>query len=213
MAKKRLDLILFEHGFFETKSSASANILAHNVKINGEVVSKAGEMFDERTHTFSSTKEQTLQLEHSLVSLSKWESKWCKAFLTKEEKSIAETIDYIKCMTITQNVDPNVYNFLNQSNIEEINKYIESPMTATVFYDENNQGRSKETITSELIYYWMISLNIPMECQKWHLNRLLTLIRVCNIKNAPPKKMSRRDAANRYAALNAARRNKLNSTG
>jgi hypothetical protein len=173
----------------------------------------ATELFDEKTGSFFHTKEQTLQLEHSLVSLSKWEAKWCKAFLSKEEKTVAETIDYIKCMTITQNVDPNVYNFLSHSNIAEINKYIESPMTATTFYGENQQGRSRETITSELIYYWMIALNIPMECQKWHLNRLLTLIRVCNIKNNPPKKMSRRETASRYAALNAARRNQLNTKG
>ena len=173
----------------------------------------AGELFDDNTQTFITTEKQTLRLEHSLVSLSKWESKWCKAFLSKEEKTKEETIDYIKCMTITQNVDPNVYKFLSHSNITEINKYIESPMTATTFYEDKQSSRSRETITSELIYYWMISLNIPMECQKWHLNKLLTLIRVCNIKNAPPKKMSRRETANRYAALNAARRNKLNSKG
>lgn len=172
----------------------------------------ARELFDEKSQTFFSTKEQTLQLEHSLVSLSKWESKWCKPFLSIDEKTLEETIDYIKCMTITQNVDSNVYNYLTNSNIEEINNYISAPMTATTFND-NTKGRGRETITSELIYYWMISLNIPMECQKWHLNRLLTLIRVCNVKNTPPKKMSRKDVASRYASLNAARRNNLNSKG
>lgn len=172
----------------------------------------ATELFDEQKQTFFSTKEQTLQLEHSLVSLSKWESKWCKPFLSKDEKTLAETIDYVKCMTITQNVDPNVYNFLSKSNIDEINNYISAPMTATTFR-EDIQKRNTETITSELIYYWMISLNIPMECQKWHLNRLLVLIRVCNIKNTPPKKMNRRDIANQYATLNAARKNKLNTKG
>ena len=173
----------------------------------------ATEIFDERTNHFFSTKEQTLQLEHSLVSLSKWESKWCKPFLSKDEKTLEETLDYIRCMTITQNVDPNVYNFMSRSNIEEINKYIESPMTATTFHDDKQKGRNGEIVTSELIYYWMISLNIPMECQKWHINRLLTLIRVCNVKNAPPKKMGKREVASRYASLNAARRNKLNTTG
>lgn len=115
-------------------------------------------------------------------------------------------------MTITQNVNPKVYNSLTVENIEQINNYIDEPMTATTFSETNNT-RSREIITSELIYYWMFSLNIPMECQKWHLNRLLTLIRVCNIKNAPPKKMSRRDIMSRNAALNAARRKKLNSKG
>lgn len=173
----------------------------------------AVEMFNEKTQEFVTFKEQTLQLEHSLVSLSKWESKWCKAFLSKEEKTLEETIDYIKCMTITQNVNPEVYNRLSRSNIEDINKYIDSPMTATTFYDDKQKGRNREIITNELIYYWMISLNIPMECQKWHLNRLLTLIRVCNIKNSPPKKMSRSEIMSRNAALNKARRQQLNTKG
>lgn len=173
----------------------------------------ARELFDEETQTFFTTKKQTLVLEHSLVSLSKWESKWHKPFLTNDEKTLEETIDYIKCMTITQNVDPTVYNFLSQFNVQEINNYIQNPMTATTFNNDNQKGRAKEVITSELIYYWMITLNIPMECQKWHLNRLLTLVRICNVKNTPPKKMSKRDVASRYASLNAARRNKLNSKG
>ena len=168
---------------------------------------------DEKQEFVCIAKEQTLQLEHSLVSLSKWESKWHKPFISKEEKTVEETIDYIKCMTMTQNVDSNVYNRLTRSNVEEINKYIDNPMTATTFYGDTQKGGSKETITSELIYYWMISLNIPMECQKWHLNRLLTLIRVCNIKNAPPKKMSKREIMSRNAALNAARKKQLNTKG
>ena len=173
----------------------------------------AVEMFDEKTQTFTTTNEQTLQLEHSLVSLSKWESKWCKPFLSNKEKTLEETLDYIQCMTITQNVKPDTYRCLSRSNIEEINKYIEAPMTATTFSGDTQKGRNKETITSELIYYWMISLNIPMECQKWHINRLLTLIRVCNIKNAPPKKMGRTETINHYAALNAARRKQFNTKG
>ena len=169
------------------------------------------EMFNEKTSEFVYSKETKISLEHSLVSLSKWESRWNKPFLSKDNKTLEETIDYIRCMTITQNVDPEVYFRLTDENINTINKYIESPMTATTFSD--NGHSSREIITSELIYYWMISLNITMERQKWHLNRLLTLIRVCNIKNAPAKKMSRREIMNRNAALNAARRKKLNSTG
>ena len=173
----------------------------------------AVEMFDEKTQTFFSTKEQTLQLEHSLVSLSKWESKWCKPFLSKKEKTLEETLDYIKCMTITQNVDPDTYKGLTRSNIEEINNYIEAPMTATTFSKHADSGPNRETITSELIYYWMIALNIPMECQKWHINRLLVLIRVCNIKNAPPKKRGRNETINEWAALNAARKQQFNTKG
>lgn len=172
------------------------------------------ELWDESTNEFVITKEQILQLEHSLISISKWESKWQKAFLTKQEKTHEETIDYIKCMTLNQNVDPNVYNYLTNDNIRQINAYIDSPMTATYFSEEKGgRGGHGEQITSELIYYWMIALQIPFECQKWHLNRLLTLVRVCNIKNQPPKKRSRREIMSRNAALNAARRKQLNTKG
>ena len=173
----------------------------------------AGEQWDEERQEFISIKEQKLSLEHSLVSLSKWESKWCKAFLTKQEKTLEETLDYIKFMTLTQNVDPEVYNYLTNGNIDEVNRYIEAPMTATYFSEDKNGKTSRESITAEIIYYWMISLNIPFECQKWHLNRLLTLIKVCNIKNTPPKKRSKKEIMSRNAALNAARRKQLNTKG
>ena len=178
-----------------------------------QITIPALEQYDEINEEFITTKEQTLCLEHSLVSLSKWESKWGKPFLSKEVKTFEETVDYVRCMTITQNVNPNVYKNMTNGNIEEVNKYIEAPMTATWFAEDRNGKGNRETITSELIYYWMISLNIPFECQKWHLNRLLTLIRVCNVKNQPPKKMSKRDIMSRNAALNAARRKQLNSRG
>ena len=178
-----------------------------------QITVPAGELWDENNKEFISVKEQTLQLEHSLVSLSKWESKWCKAFLSKQEKTFEETLDYIKCMTITQNVDPNVYMFLTNENILQVNKYIEDPMTATTFRKDNTGKSNQEVITAELIYYWMIALTIPFECQKWHLNRLLTLIQVCNIKNTPPKKMGRRELMSRNAAINAANRKRFNSKG
>ena len=173
----------------------------------------AAEAWDENTEEFVTVnEEQVLQLEHSLVSISKWESKWHKPFLGKTEKTTEETLDYIRCMTITQNVKPDIYERLTLSIINQINDYISDSMTATTFSDRQI-GTSRETITSELVYYWMVSLNIPMECQKWHINRLLTLIRVCNIKNTPPKKMNKREIASRYASLNAARRKQLNSRG
>ena len=158
-------------------------------------------------------KEQTLQLEHSLVSLSKWESKWQKAFLSKKDKTFEETIDYIKCMTVTPNVNDLVYGLLTIEHIKQINDYISAPMTATYFREDPNEKKSREIVTAELIYWWMISLGIPFECQKWHLNRLLTLIKVCTIKNAPPKKRSKRDIMAQNAALNAARRKQLHSKG
>ena len=178
-----------------------------------EITIPKTEAWDERTERFVYINETTLRLEHSLVSLSKWESKWRKPFLTKHTKTLEETIDYVKCMTLTQNVDPIVYNFLNNNHIKQINDYIESPMTATTFPQDKTSKSNGEQTTAELIYYWMIALNIPFECQKWHLNRLLTLVRVCNIKNQPPKKMSKNDIRSRNAALNAARRKQLNTKG
>lgn len=171
------------------------------------------EGWDEEKQEFVEPETQVLELEHSLVSVSKWESKWCKSFLSNPEKTIEETIDYIRCMTITPNVKPEVYDYLSNDNITEINKYIEAPMTATYFNDSKNSKGGRETITSELIYYWMIALNIPFECQNWHLNRLITLVRVCQIKNSPPKKMSKGEIMNRNAALNAARRQQMNTKG
>ena len=109
-------------------------------------------------------------------------------------------------MTITQNVDPYVYYALSNDNMEQIQKYINARMTATTFSKEPKGGSSREVVTAEIIYYWMISLGIPLECQKWHFNRLYTLIKVCNIKNQPPKKRSRREIMSQHAAVNAARR-------
>lgn len=174
----------------------------------------ATEQFDEIRGEFVYTKGQTLQLEHSLVSLSKWESKWHKSFINTKEKTNEETIDYIKCMTLNKNVPDEVYTCLTQQNVNDINRYIEDPMTATTFSEDKNATKSREIITSELIYYWMITHNIPVvECQKWHINRLLTLIRICNIKSQPPKKMGRKELMSRNAALNAARKKQLNSKG
>lgn len=171
------------------------------------------EGFDESKNEFVYFKEQTLQLEHSLVSVSKWESKWHKPFLTKENKSYEETIDYIRCMTVTQNVDPTVYSRLTKANIDAVNDYIGDPMTATTFREDHTSTPNREIVTSEIIYHWMIALNIPPEYQKWHLNRLLTLIKVCNIKSQPPKKRSKKDIMSQNAALNAARRKNLNTKG
>ena len=170
------------------------------------------EYFDEGKSEFITVKGQTLQLEHSLVSISKWESKWEKPFLTKEKKTVEETIDYIKCMCMTQNVKPQVFNNVTEENIETVSRYIAATMTATRFYN-SKEGNSREIITSELIYFWMISYNIPIKCEKWHLNRLLALIRVCNIRNNPPKKMSRSEIINRNRALNEQRKKQYNTNG
>ena len=169
------------------------------------------DLFDEKTNEFITIKEQKIVMEHSLISLSKWESKWHKPFFSRNDKTNEEVIDYLRCMTITPNVDPLAYYSITQEDLLRINDYIEDPMTATTF--SNNDRKSREIITSEIIYYWMVANRIPFECQKWHINRLLTLINVCSLKNAPPKKMSKSDLRSRNAALNAARRKALNSKG
>ena len=170
------------------------------------------ELYDENTNEFIYYSDEKIQLEHSLVSISKWEANWCKPFLNGRDKSPDEILDYIKCMTITEGVTDDLYSRLTQENFTAINEYLGRPMTATTF--SNEQGKpNREIITSEVIYYWMVSFNIPFECQYWHLNRLLTLIKVCNIKNNPPKKMSKNEILSRNKALNEARRKQLNTRG
>ena len=171
------------------------------------------EGWDEEKQEFVEPRCETLQLEHSLVSLSKWESKWKKPFYSRRDVTNEELIDYVRCMTLTKNVDPNIYNHLTKENVDDIRKYIEDPMTATTFSGKGSGQNNREIVTSELIYYWMIASNIPFECQEWHLNRLITLIRVCSVKNTPPKKRSKRELMSRNAALNASRRKQLHTNG
>lgn len=173
----------------------------------------AVEKWDETNNLFVYDEEWTLQLEHSLLSISKWESKWCKPFLSQKTLSFEESIDYIRCMTLTENVPLNIYENITDANVNDVAEYIKSPMTATWFRKDNAPQRNGKEITSELIYYWMTVLNIPFECEKWHLNRLLTLIRICNVENSPKKKMKSKDIYAQNRALNAARRRQLHSKG
>ena len=173
-------------------------------------------MYDEEKQEFIYVPETELRLEHSLVSISKWEAKFKKPFLSQlpqYAKTKEETLEYIKFMTITQNVNPNVYLALTPENIKDISDYIEDPMTASFVNDEENKGRNGEQITSELIYWWMTALQIPWEAQKWHLNRLMMLIRIGNVKSQPPKKMSQSQILARNRALNEARKKKYNTKG
>lgn len=170
------------------------------------------EAFDDANQIFINVKPTTLRLEHSLVSVSKWETRWKKPFLSRTEKTLEETLDYIRCMTISQNVDPNIYYVLTNEEISIINKYIEDEKTATTF-SNNDTRTSRQVITSELIYYWMAAYGLSMECQKWHLSRLLTLIRIASIENTPKKNMSKRAILSQNKSLNAARRKALGTKG
>lgn len=170
------------------------------------------EVFDESTRMFVNTETFELSFEHSLVSLSKWESFFEKPFLNKEPKTPEEIFWYIKAMVVTEDVPPEIFLKLSEDNLNEVDAYINAKMTATWFSDTGAKN-SSEIITSEVIYYWMITSNIPWEAQHWHLNRLFTLIKVCGQKNSPPKKMSRSELAQKQRELNAQRRKQLGSSG
>ena len=174
---------------------------------------RSGDYWDERRQEFINVEGGTILLEHSLMSVAKWESRWKKPFLGKEQKTREETIDYIRCMALNKNISPIVFETLTNSAIAKISEYINDPMTATTFSGNDTQKPSREIVTAELIYCWMTMLNIPFSCERWHLNRLLTLVRVCNIKNSPPKKMGRNELLSRNAKLNAERRKMLGTNG
>ena len=169
--------------------------------------------FKEEFVYYVESEDVELQLEHSLVALSKWESKWHERFLGRKDLTDEQMIDYIRCMTIND-VDPEDYSRLTTEVLIQIKEYMDDPMTATTFKNNNDsRSNSSEATTSEIIYYWMIALTIPFECQYWHLNKLMTLIEVCSIKNSPPKRMSKREIMSRNSTINAARRQKFNSKG
>lgn len=172
----------------------------------------SGELFDEATYSFIQIKPTVIQLEHSLLSISKWESKWKKPFMGTK-LTADEYLDYVRCMTINKNVDPNIYYKLTAADYKTIEEYIHDPMTATTFNSQRaNKSYKKQVITSELVYYWMVTANIPFEAERWHFNRLMTLIRVYEVKN-DSSKMSKKDMYKSNRAINEARKAKYNSKG
>lgn len=171
------------------------------------------EFFNEETMEFFTIKGTTLHLEHSLVSISKWEAIWKVPFISNKEKTREQVKSYIKCMTLTQNVDPHVYDILTDQNYKDITDYIDDPMTASWVNAPKDGKKSSEQVTSELIYWWMTSLRIPWEAQKWHLNRLMMLIRIGNVKSQPPKKMKKGEILSRNRRLNEERRRRMHSKG
>lgn len=177
------------------------------------IIIEGDEIFDDEAQTFQTINDIVLDLEHSLVSVSKWESEYKKPFLASGQKSSEEIFGYIKSMIITPNVNPDVLYSCSRETLDKIQQYIDSSQSATTFGKMPERKGVGEVITSELIYYWMIAFNIPFECQYWHLNRLFSLIRICNIKNAKPKKMSKHEIAIRNRELNARRKAELNTSG
>jgi hypothetical protein len=178
-----------------------------------KIILPAMELYDDATETFDKVDEVRVELEHSLISLSKWESKYQKPFLSNDEKTPGEILDYVFQMILTPCVDRDVLLQLTQPNLDEINRYIESKQSATTFGQMPKQTVRSEVITSELIYYWMVAFNIPFECQYWHLNRLFSLIRICNIKQQPSKKLSKHEIAMRNRDLNEQRKAQLGTKG
>lgn len=177
------------------------------------VISIFDEGFDQKKQEFVKLDEVVLELEHSLVSLSKWESKYERPFLSSGMKNEEEMLSYIEFMTLTPVFPPGVFSRLSEKNLDEINEYLAAKMSATWFRDDPSAPKNREIITAEVIYHWMISHRIPVEFENWHLNRLLTLIRVCNEKSAPPKKLSKGEVAQRNRELNARRRAEMGTAG
>lgn len=177
------------------------------------IIIEGDEVFNDETQTFDTINDVVFDLEHSLISLSKWESEYQKPFLSPGAKTSEEIFGYLKAMVVTPNLDPDVLYDCSQDNIDKIQKYIDSSQSATTFGVMPDRRGPGEVITSELIYYWLVSFNIPFECQYWHLNRLFSLIRICNIKSGKPRKMSRNDIAQRNRDLNAQRRAELGTSG
>lgn len=171
------------------------------------------EKFDEAHSRFVKMEGGTFEIEHSLAAIAKWEAAYSVPFLLSSQKTLEESLDYIRCMTVTPDVDPALYTRIDNAVMKQINEYIESKQTATTIKRIGNKRASREVITAEIIYYWMIAMGIPSEYDQWHLNKLLTLIEVCNTKNAPSKKMKQKDVLAQNRALNEARRAKYNTRG
>lgn len=172
-----------------------------------------GELWNESTESFITVKPTILHLEHSLLSISKWEQKYHKAFLSNRKKTFEETDYYIKCMTITKNVSDNVYKVLTEEDYKRIDEYMNNPMTAAWFWDDDQKGNNTPT-PCEVLYYSMLSYGIPMECEKWHVNRLIALIRTFNTKNGgDKKKLSNGEIMRRNKAINERRKREMNTSG
>lgn len=182
-----------------------------------KIIIEENELFDEETSSFIVVEHSVIELEHSLLSLSKWESKYQKPFLAPGNKTPDEIVDYILCMVLPNDsgkvVDKETISHFSQKNFDEINAYINSTQSATTFGEMPKKKGTGEVITSELIYYWLVAFTIPFSCETWHLNRLFSLIKIANFKNQKGKKMSSNELAARNRELNAKRRAELGTSG
>ena len=180
-----------------------------------KLIISGDEFYNEETEEFTFSEPIVLELEHSLVSLSKWESKFERPFLSGGVRTIHDTLSYVEAMILTPNYPEDIVKQFKQEDLDKVNQYIGSNQTATTFgtMPEQTHKSKGETITAELIYYWMVAFSIPFECETWHLNRLFSLVRICNLKNSKPKKMSKSEIAARNRALNEKRRAELGTSG
>ena len=162
------------------------------------------EFWNSELQEFIYTKDITLHLKHSLVSLTRWEQHYKRRFLDNGPKNEEEYRFYIQCMTLNKDVDPLVYTVLQEDDIKKVTDYLHDSMTATTLPKQNNNRSNSEKLSSELIYYYMTALNIPFECEKWFLNNLIILISIASIKNNPQEKKSKPSWSS-IRALNAER--------
>lgn len=174
------------------------------------------ELYDEEKSEFIIKDGFTIHLEHSLLAISVWEQRFCKPFLGRGEKTKEETLGYVEAMILDEDYPDDVLDRMTPHHLSKVNDYVDSPATATTFSDLADKKPSRgpsQVITSELIYYWMASANVPFECERWHLNRLFALLRIFDVKNSKQKKMSRSEIASRNRALNEQRKAQLNTRG
>lgn len=171
------------------------------------------EYYDEVENRIIKIPAKVACLEHSLRSIAKWESKWNVPFLSNKEKTREQSIDYIRCMETTGRTDLSFIDYITQEQINQISEYINANMTATTINRRGSKRQSREIVTAEIVYFWMIQYEIPSEYDKWHFNRLLTLIEVCSIKSGPQQKMGHKEQMAQQRALNEARRAQYKTRG
>lgn len=185
------------------------------------VINLGDELFDEETNTFLHPVGKKLHLEHSLLSISKWEAEWEIPFLNTDKTS-EQSLSYIKCCVLDDDFDELLLNTLSDKNILDFNAYLSKGMTAKKIIDlrsslsqkrKSRRPASQKALTSEDIYYSMIQFHVWKECEEWPLQRLLSLLQLCSLKSNSTGEMSKSDQAKFYREENARRKAKYHTNG